>query len=79
MIQTIQAVIDIDGKIHLLENVKILKPRRALVTILEDEIFDELPNITAFLSEQALANDWNRPEEDDAWAHLQYNRNTQNY
>lgn len=26
---------------------------------------------TAFLSESALAADWNRPEEDEAWAHLQ--------
>jgi hypothetical protein len=26
---------------------------------------------TALLSEHALAQDWNRPEEDEAWAHLQ--------
>jgi hypothetical protein len=26
---------------------------------------------TALLSEKALAEDWNRPEEDAAWAHLQ--------
>lgn len=26
---------------------------------------------TALFSEQALAVDWNRPEEDEAWAHLQ--------
>jgi hypothetical protein len=26
---------------------------------------------TALLSESALAEDWNRPEEDEAWAHLQ--------
>lgn len=26
---------------------------------------------TALLSENALAKDWNRPEEDDAWAHFQ--------
>jgi len=26
---------------------------------------------TALLSEPALAEDWNRPEEDAAWAHLQ--------
>jgi large-conductance mechanosensitive channel len=26
---------------------------------------------TALLSEQALAEDWNRPEEDEAWSHLQ--------
>jgi hypothetical protein len=25
---------------------------------------------TALLSEQALAEDWNRPEEDEAWLHL---------
>jgi len=43
-------------------------PRRALVTIL-----DEAPIIheTALLSEAALAEDWNRAEEDAAWAHLQ--------
>jgi len=26
---------------------------------------------TALLSEQALSTDWNRPEEDTAWSHLQ--------
>ncbi len=26
---------------------------------------------TALLSEQSLAEDWNRPEEDKAWSHLQ--------
>lgn len=26
---------------------------------------------TAWLSEPALAKDWDRPEEDEAWAHLQ--------
>ena len=26
---------------------------------------------TALLSERALAEDWNRPEEDAAWSHLQ--------
>lgn len=26
---------------------------------------------SALLSEEALAQDWTRPEEDDAWAHLQ--------
>lgn len=28
-------------------------------------------NETALLSEPALAADWNRDEEDEAWAHLQ--------
>jgi len=71
MMQTVQAVIDKNGKIRLLENVQVSRPRRALVTILDDEVFDEVPNMTALLSELALATDWNRPEEDDAWAHLQ--------
>jgi hypothetical protein len=71
MMQTVQAVIDKNGKVFLLENVQIAKPRRALVTILDEGEFDEIPNITALLSEQALAIDWNRPEEDEAWAHLQ--------
>jgi len=26
---------------------------------------------TALLSEPALAENWNRPEEDEAWSHLQ--------
>jgi hypothetical protein len=26
---------------------------------------------SALLSEAALAEDWNRPEEDEAWSHLQ--------
>jgi len=48
--------------------VRISSPRRALVTILE-----EAPDTseTALLSEKALAQDWNRPEEEAAWAHLQ--------
>jgi len=29
---------------------------------------------TALLSEPALAEDWNRPEEDAAWVHLQQSR-----
>ncbi|HEX8889523.1 MAG TPA: hypothetical protein VF779_10120 [Pyrinomonadaceae bacterium] len=31
---------------------------------------DELPD-TALLSECSLAQDWNKPEEDEAWSHLQ--------
>ena len=30
----------------------------------------ELP-LTALLSEESLAEDWNRPGEDEAWSHLQ--------
>ena len=68
MIRTIEATIDKDGRVHLSEPVQLSKARRAIVTILEEE-----PRIipsAALLSEEALAKDWNRPEEDEAWSHL---------
>jgi hypothetical protein len=68
MIRTIEAVIDSEGNVRLLEEVELPGPRRALVTILQDE---RRANETAMLSEQALAADWNRPEEDAAWSYLQ--------
>ena len=67
MIRTVEAVIDEQGNVKLLEPVRPTSARRALVTILEEEPVTE----TARLSEAALAEDWNRPEEDEAWAHLQ--------
>ncbi|HEY0079645.1 MAG TPA: hypothetical protein VGB73_13610 [Pyrinomonadaceae bacterium] len=70
MIQTVEAVIDEHGKVHLLESVNLTEARRALVTILEEEASIEISE-TSLLSEQALAEDWNRPEEDEAWSHLQ--------
>lgn len=70
MIQTIEAVIDEDGKVRLLEAISLPEARRALVTILEEEPATEVSE-TALLSEQALAEDWSRPEEDEAWSHLQ--------
>jgi hypothetical protein len=69
MIQTVEAIIEPDGKVLLLESVQIKESRRALVTILEDEPA-KFPE-TALLSEEALAEDWSRPEEDEAWSHLQ--------
>ena len=67
MIRTVEAAIDEQGNVKLLEPVRPTSARRALVTILEEEPVAE----TALLSEAALAEDWNRPEEDEAWAHLQ--------
>jgi hypothetical protein len=68
MIRTVEAVVDEQGRVQLLEEVKIAGARRALVTILEES---PSANETALLSERALAEDWNRPEEDEAWSHLQ--------
>lgn len=69
MIQTVEAVVDADGRIRLLGEVHVSGPRRALVTILEEPA--AVPGETALLAEAALAEDWSRPEEDAAWAHLQ--------
>ena len=70
MIQTIEAIIELDGRVQLLESIQLTESHRALVTILEDEPASKAP-ITALLSEQSLGEDWSRPEEDEAWSHLQ--------
>ena len=70
MLRTIEAIIDQQGNIRLLEPVHFSTVQRALVTILEDEPVT-LAHETALLSERALAEDWMRPEEDAAWSHLQ--------
>jgi predicted DNA-binding antitoxin AbrB/MazE fold protein len=70
MIRTVEAVIDEDGNVRLLEPVHLTAGRRALVTILEEQAVARMPE-SALLSEEALAEDWNRPEEDEAWVHLQ--------
>jgi hypothetical protein len=57
----------------LLEDIQLPAGRRALVTVLEDDPVRH-PAEAALLSETALAEDWNRPEEDAAWAHLQQAR-----
>jgi hypothetical protein len=70
MKQTFEAIIDEQGLVHLLEPVRLPGARRALVTILEEAPSNHSSE-TALLSETSLAEDWNRPEEDAAWAHLQ--------
>ena len=64
MIRTIEAVVDENGRVRLLEDVKLPSARRVFVTILEDR-----PRPT--VSETALAEGWERPEEDRAWTYLQ--------
>jgi len=69
MMRTVEALIERDGTIRLLEAIEVGASRRALVTILDEE---PAPNVheAALLSEAALS-DWNRPEEEAAWAYLQ--------
>ena len=70
MLRTVEAVINVQGHVHLLEPISLAGARRALVTILEEEPGTNMHD-TALLSEAAFAEDWNRPEEDSAWSHLQ--------
>jgi len=67
MLKSVEATIETNGEIHLLEPVHVAHSCRALVTIIEEPGISE----TALLSQQALAQDWERPEEDAAWLHLQ--------
>jgi len=71
--KTVEAIIEPGGEVRLVEPLQLPSPRRALVTIL-----DEAPVIqeAALLSEAALAEDWNRAEEDAAWAHLQQDKSS---
>ena len=67
MLRTVEAVVENDGSLRLLEQVELRAGERALVTLLgEDD-----PAETALLSEPSLKADWDREEEDAAWAHLQ--------
>ena len=67
--KTVEAVIEPNGNVRLIEPVRVSSPRRALVTILEEVL--PTAHDAAMMSESALAEDWNRAEEDAAWAHLQ--------
>jgi len=69
MIQTFEGVIDREGRLRLLEPVKLPPMRRVLITILNEEP-EMSAGESAMLSESALAVDWLTPEEDAAWSHL---------
>lgn len=68
MHKTVEAIIDENGQVRLLEPLNLTHATRVLVMVLEDESGTK---DTALLSEAALAEDWERDEEDEAWQHLQ--------
>lgn len=68
MSRMIKAVVEKDGSLRLLEDIKLKAGEQVLVTVHASEPGE---NDTALLSEAALATDWERQEEDEAWAHLQ--------
>jgi hypothetical protein len=65
---TLEALIDESGNVKLLQPILIPSSRRAIVIILDEPTTDIAE--TALLSEKALAEDWQRTEEDEAWAYL---------
>ncbi|OQX03684.1 MAG: hypothetical protein BWK73_38725 [Thiothrix lacustris] len=68
MFQAVEAEIDQDGKVKLKEPIRLKDKHKALVIILDQsEGIAEL----ALLSEAALAKDWNRAEEEEAWQAFQ--------
>ncbi len=74
MLKAIEATIEPDGQVRLREPVRLSHVCRAIVTIIDDAAESrQLPQIceSALLSEAALAQDWNRTEEEEAWSHLQ--------
>jgi hypothetical protein len=68
VLRSIEVTVEKDGTVRLTKKVKLPAARRGILTIL-----DEPAPVaeTTLLSEPALAQDWDRPEEDEAWAHLQ--------
>jgi hypothetical protein len=66
MLRTIEVEIDLDGRIHPLEPLPPLAAGRALLTLMSPPA-DE----AAMLAEASLAEDWLKPQEDEAWASLQ--------
>lgn len=68
--RTVEAVIDEQGIVRFSEPIRLPSGRKVLVTILVEDAAPPKSDQTAMLSEPALS-DWNRPEEDEAWADLQ--------
>ena len=65
---TVEAVIDEQGNVKILQPMSLQGTRRALVIILDEPALPVAE--TALLSEAALAEDWLRPEEEEAWSYL---------
>ena len=70
MIQALEAEIDEHGSVRLAKPVHLDRRHRAVVMIMPD-VANSGAGECALLSEAALAQDWDNPEEDAAWQHLQ--------
>jgi hypothetical protein len=70
MIQALEAEIDEHGSVKLAKPVHLDRRHRAVVMIMPDEA-NHGAGECALLSEASLAQEWDNPEEDAAWQHLQ--------
>jgi hypothetical protein len=77
MLKTVEAVLEDDGRLRLLEAIDPPKGARIFALIVEADDLGEkedtqdVPRFSiGSLSESVLARDWLRPEEDEAWKHL---------
>ena len=70
MSYSFKAILGRDGKLRLRDKLLLKRDRKVLVTILDDDPTDNFVSASN-ISESVLARDWNRPEEDEAWQHLQ--------
>ena len=69
MLIAVEAIIEKNGKVRLQKPIRLNSPCRAIVTILDEK--SDVISETALLSVAALSEYWNRPEEAEAWSHLQ--------
>ena len=74
MMRSYEAEIDASGRIQLLEPVNLRGPCRAVVTILKSASEEDTDEELLQFAQSALSQDWEKPEEDEAWAHLQPDR-----
>jgi hypothetical protein len=63
---TIEAEVDEKGNIRPTRPIALPPGSKLLITV----VSEAAPSETALLSESSLAAEWNRPEEDAAWADL---------
>ncbi|MDA0378695.1 MAG: hypothetical protein O2899_04310 [Bacteroidetes bacterium] len=70
--KTVEAILETDGRLRLPKKFKLSRVRRVLVTFLDEAHEEDDAVALSLLSEPALAKEWDRPEEDEAWQHLQF-------
>ena len=71
MLNTYVAETDEQGNLNLPEGMRLPEGCKVLITVLQEEALKKTSpqkaNDEALLSESALEEDWDKPEEDDAW------------